>query len=118
MRTEARIPRVARVAVLCAATVTSSCRAATTAPAESLPQFEERLEALRAQSHIPAITAVIARSADVVWARGFGDAELATQRPATDTTVYHLASLTKTFAATVLLQLVEESQVSLDDPVS
>jgi CubicO group peptidase (beta-lactamase class C family) len=32
--------------------------------------------------------------------------------------VYHLASLTKPFAATVLLQLVEEGKVSLDDPVS
>jgi CubicO group peptidase (beta-lactamase class C family) len=32
--------------------------------------------------------------------------------------VYHLASLTKPFAATVILQLVEEGTVSLDDPVS
>jgi CubicO group peptidase (beta-lactamase class C family) len=35
-----------------------------------------------------------------------------------DTTVFHLASLTKPVAATVILQLVEEGRVSLDDPVS
>jgi CubicO group peptidase (beta-lactamase class C family) len=116
MRTH--ITRLARAMILCAATLTASCRATTTAPAESLQQFEERLEALRLQSHIPAITAVIAREADVVWARGFGSAELATDRPAADTTVYHLASLTKPFATTVLLQLVEENRVSLDAPVS
>lgn len=40
------------------------------------------------------------------------------QRAAQDTTVYHLASLTKPFASTVLLQLMEEGKVSLDDPVS
>src|SRR5687767_8612089 len=97
---QARIPRRATLAVLCAATLSAGCRAATTAPAaESLPQFEERLEALRLQSHIPAITAVIARDADIVWAEAFGSAELAPHRAATDTTVYHLASLTKPFAA-------------------
>lgn len=35
-----------------------------------------------------------------------------------DTTVFHLASLTKPLASTVVLQLVDEGKVSLDDPVS
>jgi CubicO group peptidase (beta-lactamase class C family) len=35
-----------------------------------------------------------------------------------DTTSFHLASLTKPLAATVILQLVDEGKVSLDDPVS
>ncbi|MBC7791993.1 MAG: beta-lactamase family protein [Anaerolineae bacterium] len=89
-----------------------------TAPATSVPDFEKRLENLRTRSHIPAITAVIAKGQAIVWVKGFGIADLATQRPAADTTVYHLASLTKPFAATVILQLVEEGKVSLDDPVS
>ncbi|MEO8452832.1 MAG: serine hydrolase domain-containing protein [Gemmatimonadota bacterium] len=95
------------------------CRATeTTAPATSVPQFEQHLEDLRAGSHIPAITAVIAHGQAIVWARGFGIADLATQRAAADTTVYHLASLTKPFASTVIMQLVEEGKLGLDDPVS
>jgi CubicO group peptidase (beta-lactamase class C family) len=36
----------------------------------------------------------------------------------TDTTVFHLASLTKPLASTVIMQLVDEGKVSLNDPVS
>jgi CubicO group peptidase (beta-lactamase class C family) len=90
----------------------------TSAPATSIPEFEQRLEELRLSSHIPAITAVISNGQQVVWVKAYGFADIAAQRAAADTTVYHLASLTKPFAATVLLQLVEEGKVSLDDPVS
>jgi len=87
-------------------------------PVDSLVDFEERLEQLRASSHIPAITAVISKDQGVVWVKAFGQSDIAGQRAAADTTVYHLASLTKPFFSTVLLQLVEEGKVSLDDPVS
>src|SRR5512132_593558 len=84
----------------------------------SVPEFEQRLEDLRVSSHIPAITAVISKGQEVVWVNAYGLADIGAQRAAADTTVYHLASLTKPFAATVLLQLVQEGKVSLDDPVS
>jgi CubicO group peptidase (beta-lactamase class C family) len=87
-------------------------------PPTSVPEFEQRLEELRASSHIPAITAVISKGQAVVWVKAYGLSDIAAQRAAADTTVYHLASLTKPFAATVLLQLVQEGKVSLDDPVS
>jgi len=38
--------------------------------------------------------------------------------PATEHTAYHLASLTKTFASTILMQLVQDGKIKLDDPVS
>jgi len=90
----------------------------TSTPAASIAEFEQRLEEMRASSHIAAITAVISKGQDVVWVKPYGLADVAQQRPATETTVYHLASLTKPLAATVLLQLVQEGKVSLDDPVS
>jgi CubicO group peptidase (beta-lactamase class C family) len=83
-----------------------------------LQQFEARLAAMRSEVRIPGITAAIAKGQRIVWARGFGRADVSGNRPATDTTVYHLASLTKPFAATIVLQLVNEGKVSLDDPVA
>lgn len=106
-------------AMLSIIAVASSCGGGgINSPAASISEFEQRLEALRATSHITGITAAIAKDQQIVWAKGFGIADIATQRPAADTTTYHLASLTKPFASTVLLQLVDEGKVSLDDPVS
>lgn len=94
------------------------CGAGLSRPSASVPQFEERLEQLRTESRIAAVTAVIARNQEVVWIRHFGLADLAGGRPPTDSTIYHLASLTKPIASTVLMALVEEGRISLDDPVS
>lgn len=89
-----------------------------TSPAGNLQEFEERLATRQRFARIPGMTAAISRGQEIVWARGFGLADVAADRPAADTTVYHLASLTKPFAAVMLMQLVHEGRISLDDPVS
>lgn len=99
--------------------LSASCGSSSiTAPATSMAEFEQQLEAMRTASHISAISAVIVQGQSVAWSKGFGVADRATTKLAADTTVYHLASLTKPFASTILLQLVDEGKVSLDDPVS
>ena len=117
-----RDSRFARVAIQVACTIVLAAGCGDNgpnyAPIESIEDFEQRLEDLRSSSHIPAITAVIAKDQEIVWAKAFGQADIGAQRQAADTTVYHLASLTKPFVGTALLQLVEEGKVSLDDPVS
>ena len=95
-----------------------SCSNATEPVAQSIAEFDQRLETLRQQSHIPAISVAIAKNRRVVWSKGYGIADLATNRMASDTTVYHFASLTKPFASAILLQLVQEGRIALDDPVA
>ena len=85
-----------------------------TKPATSLQDFGAHLESLRSAGHIHTISAVIAKDQSIVWSGAFGEAASSTS----DTTVFHLASLTKPLASTVILQLVDEGKVSLDDPVS
>lgn len=87
-------------------------------PALNLDQFASQLEALRADAHIPGMSAAIVSGGRIVWARGFGHADVALGIPATDSTEYHFASLTKTFASTIIMQLVEEGKVDLEAPVS
>ena len=64
------------------------------------------------------MSAAIAHNGRVAWQKPFGFADLAAQSLVRDTTAFHLASLTKMFAAVVLLRLVDSGLVSLDDPVS
>jgi CubicO group peptidase (beta-lactamase class C family) len=88
--------------------------------AEPLPDWaklEDGLERLRTKWKVPGMTAGAAVDGRVVWTKGFGYADLTERRAATPDTVYHLASLTKPFAAVVLLQLVEAGQLDLDAPI-
>ena len=90
------------------------------APAASAPtaQLESLLEGLRQELKIPALSAAIVKDQKILWAKGFGYADPEKKIPATEHTPYHLASLTKTFASTIVMQLVQEGKVKLDDPVS
>ena len=86
--------------------------------AARLARLETQLESLRQELKIPAYSAAIVRNQKVIWAKGFGYADVENKIPATEHTAYHLASLTKTFASTILMQLVQDGKVKLDDPVS
>src|SRR5687768_10260616 len=104
--------------LLFALAVVAGCQGPTqTKPATSLDEFAARLESLRAAGHIHAISAVITKDQSIAWSRAFGGTD-GVPAAVSDTTVFHLASLTKPIAATVILQLVDEGKVSLDDPVS
>ena len=89
-------------------------------PSESarIARLETLLESLRQELKIPAYSAAIVKDQKVIWAKGFGYADVENKIPATEHTAYHLASLTKTFASTILMQLVQEGKIKLDDPVS
>jgi CubicO group peptidase (beta-lactamase class C family) len=86
--------------------------------ATTLAQFESRLDGLRQQLAIPGMSAIVMAHDTVVWEGALGVADILSQRPVTPTTRFHLASLTKTFASTILLQLVDQGLVNLDDPIS
>ncbi|RYG44882.1 class A beta-lactamase-related serine hydrolase, partial [bacterium] len=65
----------------------------------------------------PASVALLVRDGRVVWSKAAGTSDLAGQHPATLDTPFRIASLTKAFTATLVLQLVAEKKVGLDDPI-
>jgi CubicO group peptidase (beta-lactamase class C family) len=95
-----------------------SCVAHSAEPARNVDELAERLEQLRRDVRIPAFSAAIACRDRIVWAGGFGLADIEAGIVATPKTRYHLASLTKPFASTILMQLVEAGQLDLDAPLS
>jgi len=86
--------------------------------AASISEFETRLDNLRQQSNIPGMVAGIIKDGNTVWMKGYGYADIQKNLPVTANTIFHLASLTKTFASTVIAQLINENKISLNDPVS
>ncbi len=86
--------------------------------AARIARLETLLESLRQDLKIPAYSAAIVKDQKVIWAKGFGYADVENKIPATEHTAYHLASLTKTFASTILMRLVQDGKIKLDDPAS
>lgn len=50
-------------------------------------------------------------------AQGFGVKDIRTGEPVTADSLFHLASISKTFVATAVMQLVEQGKLSLDGPL-
>ena len=87
-------------------------------PAQTLAEFEAQLDRLRSGLAIPGMSAIVMVHDAVMWEGSLGLADIPSQKPVTPATQFHLASLTKTFASTIVLQLVEQGLVGLDDPIS
>src|SRR5881394_2434356 len=71
-------------------------------PAGTIEEFSARMESMRASAQIPGLSVLIVKDQQVVFANGYGVTDVAKQTPVTSTTAFHLASLTKPFAATVI----------------
>jgi CubicO group peptidase (beta-lactamase class C family) len=80
--------------------------------------FARYADALRRIHHVPGISAAIIRDGRTLWSRGLGFQDVEARVAATPDTVYDVASLTKTFTSTLLLQCVERGTLSLDDRMS
>jgi len=63
------------------------------------------------------ITAGVVVGRDVVWAQGFGWADVERRIPAGVNTIYRVGSISKSFTAVALLQLWERGFLDLDDEV-
>ena len=82
---------------------------------ELLSAWTESQMAYRGQ---PGLSLGVIYDQELIWSKGFGYADLASQKPADSTTVYRIASITKLFTATAILQLRDEGKLQLDDPVA
>jgi CubicO group peptidase (beta-lactamase class C family) len=81
-------------------------------------RFERRVELIRQSLDIPGMSVAVLHKQEVILARGLGVVDLTQGTPASEHTPYPIASLTKTFAAAVIMRLVEEGKLDLDEPMS
>jgi len=63
----------------------------------------------------PGLQLSVMKDGQLVYSRGFGFSNLATETPVTATTMFRIGSLTKQFTAVAMLLLAEDGRLSLDD---
>lgn len=69
-------------------------------------------------SQVPGAQVAIGVAGEVGFSRAYGLADLAAATPMRTDHLFKIASHSKTFTATLVLQLVDEGLVGLDDPIS
>lgn len=85
---------------------------------DSILIFKQEIEGLRKALNIPGLSVAVLQGQKAVFADGFGYADIENKIPATANTPYNIASLTKPFAAAVLMKLVETGRLNLDDEMA
>ncbi|MCX4247553.1 serine hydrolase [Paraliomyxa miuraensis] len=95
-----------------------------TAPAEEddlparLERLSARLEEARVRGHIPGMAVAVVKGDEVIFAEGFGLADLKTKRPVTPKTVFAVGSTTKAFTSALVAMQIDAGKLRWDDPVS
>jgi CubicO group peptidase (beta-lactamase class C family) len=87
-------------------------------------EFSERFAPIREKiakairdDNIPSIAVAVAKDGQIIWEEGFGLADRENRTPATEHTMYSVASVSKPVTATGLMVLVERGKVDLDKPI-
>ena len=80
-------------------------------------QFDEvraKIKSATVAGEVPSLAVAVARQGEILWEEGFGWANRENRVPATEHTMYSLASISKPITATALMLLVERGEVDLD----
>ena len=110
-----------RRAFLAAAGV-ALARPAAAAPATGradplLAPFDRLMTSFIAGNKVPGGALAVSRGGRLVYARGFGYADLDRETPVQPRSLFRIASISKPITAVAVLQLVDRGRVRLDDPV-
>jgi CubicO group peptidase (beta-lactamase class C family) len=76
------------------------------------------MDQLRKAHNIPGMAVAVLKNQQVVYAESFGYADIENNIPVTVDTPFNIASLSKPFAAAILMKLVEEGRLELDTAMS
>ena len=86
-------------------------------PAGNLTErFEQTVAAFAKEHRLPGVAAGVVHGDELAWSGGYGFADVAARREPDARTLYRIASITKTFTGTAIMQLRDDGKLHLDDP--
>ena len=86
-------------------------------PSAKRTQIEKAVSAFMTANTVPAISVAIVQNGQPAWSAGFGMSDFEDFAPATSSTLYRLASISKPITAVAILHLYEQGKLDLDAPV-
>ena len=83
----------------------------------ALGQLDTQLAAVMKERNLPGLSAGVIYDQELIWAKGYGYADLERHVPADADSIYEIGSVTKLFNAVMLMKLRDAGRLSLDDPI-
>ncbi len=83
-----------------------------------LAWLEAELERARVESHVAGMAIAVVRGDEVIYAHGFGVADVEANTPVTPETRFAIGSATKAFSSALVGILVDDEALDWDDPVT
>ena len=80
--------------------------------------IEENVPRYMQEGRMPGFSLAVVKDCETVYAEGFGSRDPGRGLPATPDTLYGIGSITKSFVAIAVMQLVEQGKLGVEDPVS
>jgi D-alanyl-D-alanine carboxypeptidase len=80
--------------------------------------FESWIRGQMSSRHLPGIAVGVVFDQELIWAKGFGLSDVEGHVPMTPSTKFRMASHSKLFTSTAIMQLRDSGKLRLDDPVS
>jgi CubicO group peptidase (beta-lactamase class C family) len=112
--------------VMCCLFVLAGCSSAPSTPPGtvtgnygSVTEYISRLTLKEMKKHdVTGLSIALVDEGGLIWAQGFGYADKKNGIPATPETVYRVASISKLFTATAVMQLAERGEIDIDAPLT
>ncbi len=79
--------------------------------------FEAWIRSQIAYRQLPGVAIGVVSNQQLIWSKGFGLADIDKKTPVTPATKFRMASHSKLFTSTAIMQLRDQGKVRLDDPV-
>ena len=83
-----------------------------------MESYDRTIAELMREHDIPGAAVAVMRDGRLIYARGFGYADLENRTPVQPDALFRIASVSKTITAAAIMKLVEEGKLTLDDPVA
>ncbi|HEX9973162.1 MAG TPA: serine hydrolase domain-containing protein [bacterium] len=85
--------------------------------ASAIQLVETWINAQMEYSDLPGLSVGIVHDQDLIWSKGFGCSDVGKKFPMMPQTIFRIASVTKLFTCTAIMQLRDQGKLQLDDPI-
>lgn len=81
-------------------------------------EVDVEIQQLMQEYNLPSVSACVIKNDGIVWSQTYGYSDIENQIEATDETIYHIASISKLFIVTAIMQLEEQGIIDLDSDIN